>query len=88
MALRNYVPKHIQMDAFAQRLSFLIWDLQCTPTQLAVGLGVHPSLILKYLKCQHFPSTPMLKRIADSLGVTTDWLLGNHTRKSCYKKQD
>ena len=59
---------------FAKRLKQAMKERNMTQTALARAIKVNPSSISQYLSGSNEPSPCNLKKIADALGVTEEWL--------------
>ena len=65
------------MSIFSERLSSLMRENQFTQKELAEKVAVTESAMSYYLKGTRIPRSDVLKRIAQALNTTTDYLLGN-----------
>ena len=61
---------------FAQRLEKLMVERDLYPSDIQRITGIRRQRIYEYLQGVTQPSAYNLKRIAEGLGVSADWLLG------------
>jgi len=61
---------------FAQRLEKLMVDRDLYPSDIQRITGIKRQRIYEYLQGVNQPSAYNLKRIAEGLNVSSDWLLG------------
>lgn len=66
-------------DDFPRRLKQLRTERKLSQSALAEIVGLHYTHIGRYEKGQSRPSTDALKKLADALGVTTDYLIEGET---------
>lgn len=64
------------MSEFAKRLKACRVQRSMSQTEFAERTGFQPSAISHFENGGRMPSAENLIRIADALGVSTDWLLG------------
>jgi transcriptional regulator with XRE-family HTH domain len=69
------------MDAVVQRIKELRNKLELTQTDLAKKVGMTYVQIGRYEKRGAVPSSDVLKRLADALNTTTDYLMNGATDK-------
>ena len=62
--------------SFKERLKDARLKKNLSQGKLAKMIGVHVTNISRYERGEHKPTTEILSRIADSLDVTTDYLMG------------
>ena len=60
---------------FGERLGKLRTEKSWSQAELARGLGIHRSVVASYETERAFPSVAVLKKIAELLRVSVDWLL-------------
>lgn len=63
-------------DSFGERLRHIREQKQLTQAELAQKFGVQPSAISHFESGRRSPSLDNLKRLADALAVTIEYLLG------------
>jgi transcriptional regulator with XRE-family HTH domain len=63
------------VNDFASRLKQLRKQRELSQVQLAEAVGVHTNHIGRYERGESQASAQALKRLADALGVTTDYLI-------------
>lgn len=61
---------------FAKRLEQIMIERDLYPAQVAKMTGIKRSRIYDYMKGTHQPTAFNLKRIAQGLNVSVDWLIG------------
>lgn len=66
----------MNLSNFPERLSELLFERQLNSTSLARIVGCDRNTVISYLNGSKKPSLPVLLRMADYFGVTTDFLLG------------
>jgi repressor LexA len=66
---------------FAQRLRQFRLAQDLTQADLALRIAAHPTCISHYETMYRVPSLAMVVALAEALGVTTDDLLGQSTRR-------
>lgn len=64
---------------FGERLKGLRTGFPMTQQRLADEIGVTKSVVSAYETSSRYPSYPILLRIAEVFGVSTDYLLGRDT---------
>lgn len=64
---------------FGERLKGLRTSFPMTQQRLADEIGVTKSVVSAYETSSRYPSYPILLRIAEVFGVSTDYLLGRDT---------
>lgn len=64
------------MDNLAVRMKRAMFIKGIRPTDLAERSGIDKGSISHYMSGHYRPGSKSMKRIADALGVSTDWLLG------------
>jgi len=67
---------------FADRLRQLRKERDLSQVELAERVGLHPNLIGRYERGESQPAADTLKRLADTLGVTSDYLLDGTTEQA------
>ena len=65
------------MKTIAQKIEEALSDINMTQKELAKKTGVTEATISRYLSGARNPRGEILSKIADVLGLTTDYLLGN-----------
>lgn len=60
---------------FSKRLKKTMEEKNCTMYRLSKSLGVHPTTVSGWVTGKRTPNLEILQKIADALGVTTDYLL-------------
>lgn len=69
--------RHRKKDlTFAKRLNQIMIDRKLYPREVQRLTGVHKQNIYQYVQGIKQPSAYNVKRIAEGLGVSADWLLG------------
>lgn len=79
------------LESFAQRLRKLRKNRNLSQTELGQRAGLHYTHIGRFERGTSRPSGDTLKRLADALGVTSDYLLdGAATRavKACFEDRE
>jgi transcriptional regulator with XRE-family HTH domain len=69
-------------DGFAERLKQLRQQKKLSQTELAEIVGLHYNHIGRYERGVSRPAADALKRLADALGVTTDYLIDGTTEQA------
>lgn len=72
--------------SMAQRLAELLVQQKLTQKELAQRSGITEAAISRYIKGDRVPRGVNLAKIADALGTTTDYLLGQDTFEGDEKK--
>ncbi len=70
------------MSTFSERVSSLMRENQLSQKELAAKAAVTESAMSYYTKGTRTPRSDVLKRIAQALNTTTDYLLGNSNDSS------
>ncbi len=70
------------MSIFSDRIASLMLENQFSQKELAAKAGVTESAMSYYIKGIRTPRSDVLKRIAQALNTTTDYLLGNSNASS------
>ncbi len=60
-----------------QRLSALRKDKKISQQELAEKAGIHPNVLGRYERGEATPSVEMASKLANALGVSLDYLVGN-----------
>lgn len=63
-------------EEFHKRLIQLLKDKNISQKKLANGIGVTEATISRYVSGERFPRYELIGKIANFLGVTSDYLLG------------
>lgn len=66
------------MDTIGQRITFLMKQKGITNVELAAKLDIAPSYMSKFKTDARRPNVYQIDKIAQILGTTTDYLLGNN----------
>lgn len=74
------------LDGFAERLRTLRKQKNLSQTELGTLAGLHYTHIGRFERGASRPSGDTLKRLADSLGVTSDYLLEGATEEAAKAK--
>lgn len=61
---------------FKERLLEAMKNAGMNQAELAMEINLSPASISRYLSGEMIPRFPVASRIADALGVTTEWILG------------
>lgn len=61
----------------AEKIANLLKKMDYTQARLAEEAGITPAAVSQILKAERLVSTPVLRRIASVLKVSTDYLLGD-----------
>ncbi len=69
-------------DGFAERLRALRKQRNLSQSELAGLVGVHYNHIGRYERGESRPGATTLKRLADALGISTDYLMEGHTEQA------
>jgi transcriptional regulator with XRE-family HTH domain len=69
-------------DGFAERLRALRKQRNLSQSELAQLVGVHHNHIGRYERSESRPGATTLKRLADALGVSTDYLMEGHAEQA------
>ena len=69
--------KQISAKAIGNRIRLAREHLEYTQAKLSAGANITPAAISQIESGDRIPSTPVLRRIASVLKVSTDFLLGN-----------
>lgn len=70
------------MSTFSERMSSLMREKRFNQKELAAKAAVTESAMSYYVKGTRTPRSDVLKRIAQALNTTTDYLLGNSNDSS------
>lgn len=70
------MPKDFDKALFAERLRIALHRRKMTQLELGEKTGISPKSVSKYVTEQAFPPMGALRRIADVLNVSVDWLMG------------
>lgn len=70
------MPKEDPTRAIGQRIKKLREQSEFTQAKLAAEANITPAAISQIEKGERIPSTPILRRMAAALKVSTDYLLG------------
>ena len=65
------------MSVFSERVTALMLKIGVTQKQLAEKIGVTESAMSYYVSGTRTPRSDVLLRVANALGTSTDYLLGN-----------
>ena len=65
----------IAVQSFSNRLKQTIYDKGMTQRELATATGISEVSISRYINAERLPKITEFKKIAVTLGVTTDYLL-------------
>lgn len=65
------------MNVFAERLKYAMQNAEITQTVLAKKSGISNAAISQYIHGLHVPSQERLQTLANILGTTVDFLLGD-----------
>lgn len=65
-----------QIEQFGQRLKWVIRERDILQNELAEQVGVSPKSISSYINQKSLPGVVTLTKIAQTLDVSVDWLLG------------
>jgi transcriptional regulator with XRE-family HTH domain len=60
-----------------KRILNLLEEKNITQRDLAKMLGITEVSVSRYIKGKHIPHSDILSKLAETLGTTTDYLLGN-----------
>lgn len=63
--------------SLGSRLSTIRKERKISQVDLAEQIGVHPNVLGRYEREEATPSVDMAAKLADSLGVSLDYLVGN-----------
>ena len=74
------------MDEFTKRIRELRRQKNLSQTELGKVANIHRSNIARYEKGLSKPSADKLKLLAEVLGVTTDYLMGENTKEAAKAK--
>jgi transcriptional regulator with XRE-family HTH domain len=66
----------VDLEVFMTRLRQLMDERGLSVTRLVVATGISDKTIRRYREGAHVPSSSHLLKLADALGVSTDYLLG------------
>lgn len=72
---------------FYERYQQLCHDIGSSPTGVAVAVGISRASVSDWKNKGNVPSAASLKKLADYLGVSTDYLLGNTDIKNPPEQQ-
>jgi transcriptional regulator with XRE-family HTH domain len=75
-------------DGFAERLKELRRHKNLSQTELGKLVGIHYNHIGRYERGNSMPSTDALKRLAEALGITADFLLYGEINEAAKAKMD
>jgi transcriptional regulator with XRE-family HTH domain len=73
---------HATTNGFAQRLRELRQQKDLTQQELARKADIHYTHIGRYESCKSMPAADTLKRLAEALGTTVDFLMEGATQES------
>jgi transcriptional regulator with XRE-family HTH domain len=77
MGSKNRIPGNRDLGReIAERVVEQCRDKGMSLSQLAKAVGMPPSRLSEWRNQGHVPSAAYLLKLSDTLGVTTDWLLG------------
>ena len=65
-----------QTNTFAERLRFVMDEMNISGSDLAKIVGINRSNVTHYLKGDYEPKRDVIHRMASVLRVTEDWLMG------------
>ncbi len=74
----------VEPKIIGQRIRKKRIDLNINQKELAERVGISPSAINQYEKGDKIPSTETLVKLAQELGITTDYLLGATTEEELF----
>lgn len=73
---RGRPPKEGHKSVFAERLGILLRARGMTQRELAKEAGIQESVLCKYVKGKMKPGMEAIIKLAKTLGVSSDYLLG------------
>ena len=73
------------MDLFKKRLQLLLDEKNMNQKELAKKVGVTEVTISRYMNGERKPRIEIVNKLAEVLGTTTDYLLGNSDVKNPYE---
>ena len=69
-------------ETFGERIFYYMRALKISQAELARRIGVHRSTVSRYLKDELVPDSKTIVKIADTLNVSPEYLLGGFSSKS------